>query len=286
MILLFDVGGTKTRIASSYDGVKTDEIKIYDTPRNFDEFLYFFSDLKSNGIDTVAGGLAGVLSKDKEMLVRAPNLREWVGVPIKRRLAEYSNSQVILENDAALAGLGEACFGAGKDKEIVGYLTISTGIGGTRIIERKIDRNVWGFEPGQQIIDADLSIWPESPGFNPDNISAGSVESLISGSAIKARYGESADKIKDKSVWNHVEKLLAVCINNTVSFWSPEVIVLGGGIILENAVSVENIKKHLEKIYRVFPEIPEIRKAELGDSSVILGALSLTKRFKNSLDTD
>jgi glucokinase len=51
-------------------------------------------------------------------------------------------------------GLGEAVFGAGKGREIVVYMTISTGVGGARIVGGKIDASAMGFEPGHQIIDA------------------------------------------------------------------------------------------------------------------------------------
>src|SRR4030042_4585919 len=187
MILLFDVGGTKMRVAVSEDEVGFGDIKIYDTPENFEDAVELFTNFKGGTFKVIAGGVPGVLSKDKSVLVCSPNLQKWVGKPIKNKLAELFESEVILENDAALAGLGEACFGAGRDKRIVAYLTISTGIGGTRIVDKKIDVSSWGFEPGRQIIATDVTVWPESVAFNPENLPPGSIESYISGAALNYR---------------------------------------------------------------------------------------------------
>ena len=66
-----------------------------------------------------------------------------------------------LANDSDLDGLGEATVGAGKGFNIVAYITVSTGIGGVRIVGGKIDVSTYGFEPGHQIIDADGSIYSE-----------------------------------------------------------------------------------------------------------------------------
>ena len=263
------------RIAVSKDGVSLDNINIYDTPKSFDEALDLFSTFKGGSFKVIAGGVPGILDKEKNSLVRSPNLHGWVGVTIKNKLEESFGTKVILENDAALAGLGEACFGADRDKRIIAYLTISTGIGGARIVDKKIDVCSWGFEPGKQIIDADITIWPESINFNSESLPSGCLESYISGAALNYRYGKSSVEIKDPDIWREVEKLLAVAINNTIAYWSPEVVILGGGIVLEKAVSLDNIYENLATVTGAFPELPEVKKAELGDGSALYGAIAL-----------
>ena len=268
------------RVATSGDGTLLDQIKSFDTPKNFDEIFSLLMPFKREGIKAVLCGIAGVLDKEKLMLLRSPNLPEWVGKPIKKKLQEFFNTQVYFENDAALAGLGEACYGAGRDYGIVSYLTISTGIGGARIVDKKIDANSWGFEPGQQIIDLDVTIWPESKNFNSENLTLGSIESYISGSALGVRYGAYPFEIKDPQIWNEVEKLLAVALNNVIVFWSPDIIILGGGMVLDSAISVDNVKNNLKKSFKVFPELPVILKAELGDKSGLYGGLKMVDKVK------
>ena len=198
-------------------------------------------------------------------------------MPIKNEVEKLFNTKVVLENDAALAGLGEACFGAGKDKEIVAYLTISTGIGGARIVGQKIDVSLWGFEPGKHIIDADLSLWSEGGVFSFKDIPPGSIESYISGTALKRRFGKPSYEIDDKDVWSEVEKLLAVTIHNILSFWSPETVVLGGGIVLGDAVNIEKVREHLAETANIFPFLPDLKKAELGGDAALYGGLALIK---------
>jgi len=280
MYLLFDIGGTKMRAAVSEDGVSLGDVITVNTPAEFDDAVGFFTDFKGNGIEKVAGGLPGVLNKEKTLLVRAPNLPEWVGVHIRSKLEEIFGTYVFLENDAALAGLGEACYGAGKDKNIIGYLTISTGVGGARIVKRKIDISSWGFEPGNQIIDLDCSVWPDGKISLLNYLTKGSIESYVSGNALEKRCGKPAGEIKEKKVWNEVEKLLAVFLNNVITLWSPEIIILGGGLVLNNAVSVNNIDNNLHEIFKAFPETPQIRKSELFDNAGLFGAMALIKDAK------
>jgi predicted NBD/HSP70 family sugar kinase len=277
MYLLFDIGGTKMRVALSFDGETIGEINKFSTPEDFDGVLYLLTDYKKNSYNAVAVGLAGILDKEKSKILHSPNLRGWENYPIVDKLSEFFNTKTYLENDAALAGLGEATFGAGKDKEIVAYLTISTGVGGARIVGKKVDTSLWGFEPGKHIVDADMSIWSEIGEFDLVNIPPGSIESYISGAALKHRFGKPSYEIDDYKVWDKVEKLLAVAIHNTLSYWSPEIVVLGGGIILNDAVSIEKIYQHLGEISNIFPYVPEVKKAELGDDTALYGALSLVK---------
>ena len=67
-----------------------------------------------------------------------------------------------IANDTAVVGLGEAHRGAGIGYNIVTYITVSTGVGGTRIVDGRIDRRIYGFEPGHQTIDIDNSVWEGS----------------------------------------------------------------------------------------------------------------------------
>ena len=80
--------------------------------------------------------------------------------------------------------------GAGKGEEIVAYIKVSTGIGGVRIVDGKIDRNILGFEPGYQIIDPTGTLCPICD-------SAGHLKSHVSGAALEARFNKRAYKITD-----------------------------------------------------------------------------------------
>ena len=276
MYLLFDVGGTKTRIALSSDGESFGEAVKFDTPADFDEGIAkFVTEAKqlSQGVELRAagGGASGPMSPDKSMLVNAPNLPGWNYKPLQERLATELGVPVFLNNDAAIVGLGEAHAGAGRGYDIVAYMTVSTGVGGARIVSGKIDTNRYGFEPGHQIIDIDQSICADCP--------SSEAEGTVSGTATAKRFGMKAYEVTDPAVWEELSRWTAVVVNNTVVHWSPDVVVLGGSMIVgDPAIPIERIEAHLKDILTIYPETPAIRRAELADIGGLHGALAYVKQ--------
>jgi glucokinase len=283
MYLLFDIGGTKMRLALS-DGEKLSESVILPTPQKFDEGISLFIKTvkeltKGEKLKLSVGGIRR-LDKTKSMLVPDFRLPDWSGKPLKEKLVEVTSAPVYLENDTALVGLGEALQGAGKGFRIVAYLTVSSGVGGVRIVEGKIDKNIYGFEPGHQIIDLDWSKHPELKDLEKEGF--GQLEAYISGVSLEKRFGKLPKDINDEVLWDEVEQILAFALKNTVVYWSPEVIVLGGGMFGSPGISIDKVKNKLEKTLKIFPEIPKIKKAELGDIGGLYGSLYYLKQLKKS----
>lgn len=285
MYLLFDIGGTKTRLATSNDGETLENIKSFETPDALEEGLLAFekyiSSLGIKKLNMVSGSLPGTFDKDRSMLLWSKNLEGWINKPIKTDLAKRLNADVILCNDAKAAGLGEALFGAGKGERVVAYLTVSTGVGGARIVDGKLDEDSLNFEPGYQIIDLDGSTDKSflTPNDRYPN-EAGYLQRLISGRDLEIKMGKPLEDIGDREVWEKIAKYLAIGLNNLTAFWWPDVIILGGGVALSKYLKVETIEKYLREYLIIF-KLPIIKKAELGDDSGLYGALALTKdKFK------
>ncbi|OGM59712.1 hypothetical protein A2955_03900 [Candidatus Woesebacteria bacterium RIFCSPLOWO2_01_FULL_37_19] len=275
MYILFDIGGTKMRLSVSSDGATYAEPKVYSTPQNFTDgmqiFEEYYSEVKDQGeVESVVGGLPGVLDKKRSYLISAPNLQGWIGKKAKESLEGIFKASVFLENDTAIVGLGEATKGAGKGFSIVAYLGVGTGVGGARIVEGKIDRSIYGFEPGHQYIDADASM-------------AGKLvdlEYFVSGAGLMNRYSKVPSEITDHKVWEEMERNLAFGINNTIVHWSPDVLVLGGGLIINNFIRIDKVLENLRKVLTIFPYFPEIRKATLGDFGGLEGTIAYLKLTK------
>ncbi len=275
MHLLLDIGGTKLRIAFSKDGKRfAGKPVIANTPENFKTGMALIKKAVAGrpGIKSAICGIAGSFDRNKTKLVSSPNLPGWIGKPIKAELGNITGAPVRLENDADLAGLGEAVFGAGKKDRIVAYLTISTGVGGTRIVDKKIDAGVFGFEPGQQIID--LSKWkPGAPS------RSGTLEKFISGADMEKKYGKRPADIKSRSAWEEKARLLAVGLYNTARFWSPDIIILGGSMITKKVgIPLSRVKYHFGKKPSVFSKTLKLTKAKLGEYSGLYGAMALLKQ--------
>ncbi len=274
MYVLFDIGGTKMRVVSADRKKFLGEPIVVNTPKNFNEGMDTLKNIigklsSGSPIEAIVGGIAGPLNQEKSALEASPNLEGWKGQNIKNVLAEAFHAPVSLENDSALVGLGEANYGAGRDKSIVVYLTISTGVGGVRIVDGNIDKNAQGFEPGHQIIDPDNTLCPSCEGND--------LESYVSGTAVEKRFGKKPFEIHDDAVWDELAKFLAYGLNNTIMHWSPEIIILGGSMMKEVGIPISAVQKHLTNILKIFPKIPEIKKADLGDFGGLYGALSYAR---------
>lgn len=277
MYMLFDIGGTKMRIAVSDGGRQLGEYKIVETPKDFNEGMSRFASVvaelthgkKAQG---AAGGIAGTFLKEKKELVRSPHLRAWVGKPIQEELEKIIGGKVFIENDAAIVGLGEALYGAGKGHNIVVYVTVSTGVGGARIVKGIIDPSTAGFEPGHQVIDIASAIDPVD---NPN----GTLENFISGSAMEKRFGVPPWEVTDKHAWEEMAEWLAYGLFNTTLYWSPEVIVLGGPMIVGRpGIDVHLTTLYLKKLLEEFSYMPLIKKAQLESIGGLYGALAHLNR--------
>lgn len=274
MYVLFDIGGTKMRVVTADRKKFIGEPVVVSTPKDFNEGMETLKRIienltKGSPVEAIVGGIAGPLNAEKTMLVKSPNIPGWVGQDIKKVLSDAYNVPISIENDSALVGLGEANYGAGRGNNIVVYLTVSTGVGGVRIVNGAIDESSQGFEPGHQIIDPDNSLCPTCEGND--------LESYVSGTAIEKRFGKKPFEINDEAVWDELAKFLAYGLNNTILHWSPDVVVLGGSMMKEIGIHVPNVKKYLEEIMKIFPHIPEIKKAELQDFGGLYGALSYAR---------
>jgi len=85
--VLFDIGGSKTRVAISEDLQTIVDSVRFDTPKKFSDGVRKITDealklAKDNHIRGIAGGIRGVLDDEKGCIVRDPggHLSSWVYV--------------------------------------------------------------------------------------------------------------------------------------------------------------------------------------------------------------
>ncbi len=265
MILLFDIGGTKTRLATSDDGQTFSEPLIFSTPVDYDEAISIITSraLDCAGGRSIAKACGGIRAYERHTgCMRAhPHFPLWTGQNIRASLERAFQTEVRIENDSALVGLGEARVGAGKGQRIVAYLTVSTGVGGARIVDGRIDENSYGFEPGHQIIDGVRTL-----------------EELVSGAAVEKKYNRHPREIGDVAIWQELAYYLALGINNTIVHWSPDIVVLGGSMLNEIGIPLAAVRDQLTTTLTVFVTHPPLEHATLGDLGGLHGALALANQ--------
>lgn len=212
----------------------------------------------------------------------------WKGENPVKDLAEIFHVKVAMENDADAAALGEAGWGAGKNKTRLIYVTVGTGIGTGFIVDGQLYRGVDSFHPeiGHHLID------PSGPacvcGFH------GCWESLAAGPAMTAwlekeapanypyRGDLSAKRICELAVagddWarravDREIRYLGLGLANLVTMFTPDAIVLGGSVMNSASLFLDGIRKVISQSCRLVPfEKTELTLASLGEDANLIGA--------------
>ncbi|MEO1728738.1 MAG: ROK family protein [Bacteroidota bacterium] len=115
-----------------------------------DTVAEIYASLPSNTqLAGVGIGAPGVISWDRTTIAKPPNFPGWDRVNLCDALLERVESlpdgcSVIVENDANVAGLGSAFYGAGRPFSSFIMVTLGTGVGGAIIYENRIFRGATG----------------------------------------------------------------------------------------------------------------------------------------------
>lgn len=274
--VLFDIGGTTTRVSVTEDLKTLGKVVSFPTPKKFEkgveEIVKAVKTLGQKNVQAMGGGIRGVLNGERTELAVDDKLSDWVEQPLLKTLEQKLKTKVYLENDAAVVGLGEAVYGAGEGHEIVVYHTISTGVGGVKIENGEVDSYAEGFEPGHQILDIDHTILGED--IEP------TLEKLVSGDSVAERMGmKPYDIPQEDAMWNQLAMYLAHGLRNTILYWSPDMIVLGGKMMTgDPKIPLEKVVDHTNEVLGDVVPCPIIKLAELGDEGGLYGAMCLLQQ--------
>ena len=280
-----DIGGTNLRAAIlNEDYVIVDKIKIknnvLDGPeKNLLNLINCINEKWSNyDFASIGIGCPGPLNIKEGIILNPPNLKSWENFNIKKFFEEKLKKPVIVNNDANVAAYSEAIIGAGKGKESVYYITLSTGVGGGFIYKGEIVNgfNSMAAEICNMIIDE----------YSHSGLNKGGLEGQCSGTAISRIASKiNNKKISTEEVFTEAKKgnkeyksildtwvvNVSKAIANIISVVDPEIIVTGGSVILNNSSYLENIISEVEK--RVFKQTKvNIKLAEIGDDTGLIGS--------------
>jgi len=245
-------------------------------------------------------GAGGPLDLEKGRLLSPPNLPNFHKFPVRDVIEKGINMKVILDNDANAAALGEKMFGAGKNKKNLIYMTVSTGIGGGIIVDGRILHGV-GCSAGEV---GHMTLKPKGPRCNCGNY--GCLEALSSGTGIAKQAKQSVrrnpsslildlvkgDKNKidaevvfkaadmgDKLASRIIDEALfylGIGIGNLITAFSPEIVILGGGLTKAGDKLFNRIREVVRERVKLVPvKLIPIVKARLGENVGIIGAASL-----------
>jgi len=289
MILALDVGGTNIRAALVDESGTVSCRQERDTPRDpeCDVVVDLAREVAAAGApERAVIGLPGRVDYGSGVLEYAPNLpQSWRDELTESSLSSALGIEVALANDADLAAVGEAWFGAGRSYCDVAYLTISTGIGagvvtGGLLVHGR--RSV--AEVGHTIVDGRALLERKKA----------TVEQLGSGTALTALAKEAeiaadgrgvVDLVREGDptatrVFERVVYAAAIGAVNLAHLFTPEVIVVGGGLGLVGELVLEPIRALVrEQGPHALPSPIAVVQADLGDDAGLAGAGAWSRAF-------
>ena len=118
--------------------------------------------VRGERVEGVGIGVPGPVSLDRTTVLHPPNLPGWDSVflpeALGQRLSDVGldlEAPLVAENDANVAGLGSAFYGAGRPFASFVMVTIGTGVGGAIISDKRLFRGAHGAagEIGHMSID-------------------------------------------------------------------------------------------------------------------------------------
>lgn len=204
----------------------------------------------------------------------------WGNTNVLGMLREKITLPFAVDMDVAVAGLGEATWGASKNDTCSLYLTVGTGIGGGYIMNGKPLRGLTSLEMGHIRLARDPKLDPFQ-GACPYH--GDCFEGLAAGPAVEKRFGQKGETLPDDHpFWELEAGYIAQALVNYILCLSPQRIIIGGGVmqkdfmfpavrrktqeLLGGYISHDVILNHIDE-YIVPPA--------LGGRSGVLGSIAL-----------
>lgn len=257
-------------------------------------------------ISGVGIGAPGVIDWDRTSVIYPPNLPGWEIINLRDALGSRlgGGMPVFVENDANLAGLGSAYYGAGRPHSSFIMITLGTGVGGAIIYNNQIFRGTTGAagEIGHTTIDFEGPV---------DRYGIGGAVEAYLGQKFLSHYGRyklltrhestihdvAGEDLKDltplmlyeaardgdepaREILAWAGHKLGVALGSAVNLLDIRKIVVGGGLSAAGDYIFEPARKSIEQY--VMPDHRgdvEIIRETLGNEAGMLGAAHLVFQF-------
>ncbi len=257
--------------------------------------------LKAGSLAAVGIGSPGIIHPKKGIVLTSPNIPFLKNYPLRAKLEKHFRLPVALENDVNTGLLGEYFFGAARGYSDVVGIFMGTGIGGALILNGRLHRGMSGAagEVGHMIMQKNGALCGCGQrgcleAYAGRIAISGEAAVLAARQKAKALFreaGTEVSKIKSgvlaKSIrgGDHAveamlrEKagLVGIAMANIANLLSPELIVLGGGLVEAlNGMIIREAEKSM--LRHGMPDIVKhvkVAAAQLKDHAIVKGAAKL-----------
>jgi glucokinase len=248
-VLAADVGGTQMRAALVGPQGEILLRRSAPTPADSDVPAAFTSLVGAVAVEDGYGspshavvGLPGGVDYEAGRFLWAPNLpAQWPDQLSATGLSAQLGLPVSIANDADLAAVGEAWFGAGAKSSAVAYLTVSTGIGAGVVNGGRVLRGSRSLaEVGHVVID--WRAWRDGEPSTVEELGSGSgvtrqalEAGLGAASSQEVEAGAAAGEPRAVAIWQQAIAACAAGVSNLVMSFYPSTVVIGGGMGRQDA---------------------------------------------------
>jgi len=253
----------------------------------------------------VGVGAAALVDSDEGVVLWAPNLA-YKDLPLRALLSKQVSLPVIVDNDANVAAVAEAVYGAGRGAKHQVMVTVGTGIGSGLVLDGHLYRGRHGLggELGHMILvpGGDLcacgnhGCWEAVASGRAigrlarQRIEGGAGADVLAaaGGDIEAITGELVGEAAvsgspfARDVVAEIGRLLGIGLANIVNIFDPELIVVGGGAAagtgeLLLAPAREAMKAHI--VGEAYRTAVRVVPAALGNDAGVVGAAVLAREL-------
>jgi glucokinase len=268
----------------------------------FEAIGELISEVPKGSVSGIGMSAPGWIDSRRGVLLSAANLPCWKDFPLADAVASRFGLDTRLANDAKVAALAEALWGAGSSYPNVFYVSLGTGIGTGMVLDHRLYHGKTGVagEGGHMTID-----------FSGPQCGCGKrgcIEMYASGTAITRRARErlaehgsanskmlqiangnlelvTAETVGDaaltgdplaNAIMHEAAEHLAIWLGNVIDLLEPGIIVIGGGFGELMREYINYIRERLD-VWGINPlrqQIP-IRSALYGSESGLLGSAAL-----------
>ena len=280
--LAVDIGGTKFAVAL-FEGDKLIRREARPTDRAgardwmLEQVVKIAREWKREfAFERCGIGFGGPVDFGEQRVAFSTHIGGWNDFRLTEFLSRALEVPAIMDNDANAGAVGEATYGAGRGHSPLFYMTLSTGIGGGIYSDGKIWRGAdgWAGEIGHVCIRPD----------GPECLckARGCFERLCCGLWLERDYGKPAKELlRDPNFVARYVVDLAQGLKACIMLLNPSRIVIGGGISNAGEALFGPLREELDRQITDWSGARvDVTQAELGDDSVLYGALALAKTLR------
>lgn len=203
----------------------------------------------------------------------------WAMYDIVGEFERALNVPVSFDTDVNGACLAEVYFGNGKGYENVIYFTIGTGIGVGAYINGKLVHGIMHPEGGHIMVKRH----PKDDYEGKCLFHHDCLEGLACGPAVEERFHEKGENLAGNSDFIEMESYyIAQGVCNAICMYSPEKIILGGGVMHTPGL-IEAVREKTAELLNGYIQVEEVTEDDyivlpgLKDNAGVLGAVKLAE---------